>query len=654
MPERIGAFICECGPNIKDAIDIESLTAFALTLDSVVIAKPFSLLCSGEGGEFIRSEIAANKLTRVVIASCSPKEHEETFRNILAIAGLNPFLLQVVNIREQCAWTISDKYIATEKAKMMLAGGVRRVVLHEPLEVNEIDCNADVLVLGAGIAGITAALNLAGKNRKVYLVEKQPSIGGRAVRYEKVFPNMECGSCMIQPLLNEVMENENIRLFTYSEVVNVKGYLGNFVIQIKSYPRFVDISTCIGCGICSEACPVRTADEYSLGLRDRSAVYIPAQTAVPHIALIDRKKCLHFIKQHCKACIDACPFGSINLEDSEKIIEISVGAVVIATGFDLFDIKKAPQYGYGAVQDVFSSLEFEMLLNSGGNILTHDGRTLQSIALIHCVGSRNKKHNEYCSGICCMNLLKIASLLRKQLPDVQISDFYIDMCLPGKEYQAFFNEVRDKGRIDFVRLKAHDSLEITGEDNRISLKYQDEFNEYKRVFFDMVILGAALKPSKDSPMLAQLFDIKLDENGFFRQGHPVLSPVSVAREGIYTAGCARGPMNLASSVVDALAATGKISNRLVCGVKIRTEPLIAEVIYDNCSGCNICTGLCPYGAIDYDAAKKTVSINEVLCQGCGICVSACPSGAVKCRHYTDRQISAEIEGLLNPGICKKI
>ncbi len=650
MPETIGVFICECVSNIKDSIDIDDLISFALNLEDVAIAKPFNVLCSDEGKEFIKNGITENKLKRLVIAACSPKEHEATFKKIAAEAGLNPFLLQIINIREQCAWTTSNKHLATKKAERMLSSGIKRVHFHEPLEAYESDCNTDVLVIGAGIAGISTAISLAKKNRQVYLVEKQPVIGGKAAYYEKVFPSMECCSCMIQPLLNEVLENENIHLFTCSKVESVKGYFGNFNIRIKSFPRFVNPSTCIGCGRCSDVCPVIVKDEYSEGIGARNAIYIPTLTAVPHKASIDKKNCLHFSEQLCNACVDTCHFGSINFEDSEKIIEVNVGAVVIATGFELFDLKNAMQYGYGAIENIFSSLEVEILLNStvpsGRIVLIKDGSQAKDIALIHCAGSRDKKHIEYCSGICCMNLLKIGHLLRKQLPHACISDFYIDLCLPGKEYQAFFNNIKENDRIDFIRIKNHDSLVISKENNRISLKYQDIVGEYRTAFFDIVILAPALKPSKDTLRLARLFDITLDRNGFFNEGYPILSPVSAAREGIYIAGCARSPMAMASAVVDALAVSGRISSTLIHGKKLKIEPLIAEISNDLCSDCKICTGLCPYGAIDYNSSTKTPSVNKVLCQGCGICASSCPSGAIICRHYTDRQINAEITGLL--------
>jgi len=412
--EKIGVFICECGPNIKNAIDIDEMITSVGKKENIVLVKAFGLLCSDEGKGLIKRDIEDCGLTRVVIAACSPKEHETTFRRVLIEAGLNPYLLQIANIREQCAWVVKDKNLATRKARSIVEAAIKRVVHHEPLEKREIECQSDVLIVGAGITGISAALSLAQKNRKVYLVEREPCIGGKVALYQEVFPNLECASCMLAPKLDEVLHNENIELLTCSEVTEALGFYGNFIFNVEEKARFVDIKTCVGCGACFEVCPVKVKNEYNEGLDERKAIYIPYAGALPNAPVIDREHCLHFIGHKCDACQKVCPFSSINLNETDKKYEIKAGAAILATGFDQFDLKGLEMYGYGKIDNVYTGLEFERLLNSGGptagKILLKNGSSPEKIALVHCAGSRTEKYNEYCSDVCCTYLLKFAHL----------------------------------------------------------------------------------------------------------------------------------------------------------------------------------------------------------------------------------------------------
>ncbi|MGB9716022.1 MAG: 4Fe-4S binding protein [Thermodesulfovibrionales bacterium] len=674
MERRIGVFICECGPNIKDAIDINEIERFIRSLDNVVLTRTFNLFCSEDGRKIIKEDIKKHHLTHIVIAGCSPKEHEITFRKVLTESGINPFLLQIANIREQCAWVIKDKTLATQKAKAIINSAIRRVRFHEPLEIKEIKCNPDVLVVGAGIAGISSALTLSQKNRKVYLVERLPYIGGKLTKYEKVFPDIECTSCMLDPLLDRVLHNENIELLTLSEVREVLGYYGNFSVKVRSKARFVDEKTCIGCGACSEVCPVNVINEHNEGLDFRKAIYIPYAGALPHIALIDEGHCLHLQGKECSACQDACPFGSINFEDTDQDREFNVGSIVIATGFEMFNPERVIQYGYGRIEDVYTSIEFERLLNSdgptGGKILLKKGKPPQRIAIIHCVGSRNRKYHEYCSGICCMYSLKFSYQIKEQLPDTSITEFYSDLCLPKKESQKFFNKVAEKKGITFIQLKDLDSIKVVKKKGRIFIQYKDNKGMKRESPFDLVVLSVAIEPNKDAKEVAKIFGISQDENGFFIEEQRHLSPVSTSTGGIFVAGCARSPMDIQSAVADGQASAGNILSRLIPGERLGLEPMVAEVDEDLCSGCKTCISLCPYKAITYktplispltkggergvesptkEGKKKVlplIKINELLCRGCGLCVASCPSGAIKARHFTDEQIMEEIRGLL--------
>lgn len=650
MTERIGVYICECGPNIKDATDLDDIVDFAHGLDNVVLARTFRLLCSDEGKEFLKKEIKEQNLTRVVIAACSPKEHEIDFKKVLKEAGLNPFLLQIANIREQCAWVIKDKSLATEKAKVTLKAAVKRVLKHEQLETKEMECQTDVLVIGAGITGISAALTLAQKGRKVYLVEKSPCLGGKVTRYEEVFPNMECAPCMLDPLLDEVLHDEHIELLTLSEVQEVLGSYGNFIVKVKTKARFIDPKTCIGCGACFEVCPVNVKNEYNEGLNERKAIYIPYAGSLPNVAVIDKEHCLNFRGKDCSACQQACPFACINYDETDQVKELQVGAIVLATGFDLFDLKKVPQYGHGKIENIYTSLEFERLLSStgptGGNILLKNGQPPKKIALIHCVGSRSKKYNEYCSEVCCLYLLKFAHLAKKKLPEVSVVDIYSDFCLPGKSSQGFFNKVAEEKGIENLYVKDLDSIRVMKENGGIVIKYVDGDGQSKGFTCDMVVLAPSLEGSRDAKDLARVFDILQDQTGFFIEEHPMIKPVSTTTEGIFIAGCAQGSKDIPTSVAQGQSAAGRILSRLVPGEKLVLETMIAVVDEELCSGCKTCVGICSYNAINYDSKKKQAVVNEVLCRGCGTCVASCPSGALKGRHSTDEQISVEITGLL--------
>ncbi len=650
MPEKIGVYVCECGPNIKAAIDLQAVVAHAQGLRHVQRVLPVSLICSAEGKSTVINDISEHGLTRVVFAGCSPKEHEHTFRKLMENAGLNAFMMQVANIREQCAWIVPDKDQATQKAKQIVTAAVERVVYHEPLKTREIECRPDVLVIGAGVSGVSAARCLAQENRRVYLVERLPCIGGKVALYEGLFPDMACASCVIESELDAVLHSENIEMLTLGEVADVQGYYGNFVVRIRKKARFVDEAACIGCGACLDVCPVGVRNEYNENLDTRKAVYIPYPGSLPNLAVIDSEACLRWQGGTCNACRDACPFGAIDYGAADETIEIRVGAVVIATGLDTFDPWTAIPGITKPTDNIVTGTAFERMVNStgptGGNIVLQDGTPPGKIAIVHCVGSRSERFNAYCSGICCQYALKHAHQARQQLPRASIAALYADICLPGLEAQRFFNHVSREDNIRFIHTARPGEVRISRNAGQLVITCQDVKGRPKNIAADLVILETALENAKGSQELADIFDIARDRDGFFEKSDAITSPVATLRKGIYIVGCAQGPKDIPASVAQGQAAAGRVLQELIPGKKLALEPMIAKVDDEICSGCLTCKSLCNFKAISCEEIGMPVSVNRALCRGCGVCAAACPSGAMTAMHFTKHAINAEIKGLL--------
>jgi len=675
MLSKVGVYICRCGTNISENIDIDELVQFSSHLENVAYVKDQALLCSEDGKNFLADDVAKEKPDRVVIVACTPKEHEKTFRNTLLRADFNPYLFQMVNIREQVAWVTADKSKATEKAESYIRAAVKRVTLQEPLEKKEIDCNTDVLVIGAGPAGIEAALLLARAGRKVYLVEKNSFVGGRVARYEEVFPKMECASCMLEPKMDDILHNENIELITSSEVEEVLGYLGNFVVKIKRKATCVDKEKCLGCGACYEPCPVSVRNEFDYHLSDRKAIHVPYTGALPNVPVIDQEHCLRFAKmnagvvkealdmglitqeefeefrkQDCTACKEACMFDAIQYDDQEKILERNVGSIILAVGFELFDPSVLPQFGYGKIPEVYTSLEFERILSqtgpTGGKLLMKNTKEPGSIAIIHCVGSRDRKHKEYCSSVCCLYALKFAHFIEKHAPGVKIYDLYADWCVPGKDNQAFLDSLKGNENIKFIHTNLPMNVAVKQGKDTLSLSCIDVSGKENSFAADMVVLCPAITPARDTSQLSEMLLVTRGKDGFFAEGHTKLAPVSTNIEGIFIAGCCQGPKDIQSSIAQGAAAAGQVLSALVPGRKLELDVITAEADESTCAGCMTCIGLCPYKAIMFDKEKKIAVVNTVLCKGCGTCVAACPSGCLKGIHFTTEQIFAEIEEVL--------
>ena len=653
---RVGVYVCHCGSNIAGMVDVEAVRDWAavnLKDRGVAIARDYKFMCSSLGQELIEKDIKERGINRVVVAACSPHLHEKTFRTACANAGLNPYLCELVSVREQDSWVHTDHEAATEKAKAIISGGVERVRHHEELEPMRVPIHPASLVVGGGIAGISAALELANAGYPVYLVERTPSIGGHMAQFDKTFPTLDCSACILTPRMVEAGTHPNITLLTYSEVEAVKGYVGNFTVTIRRKARQVDEETCTGCGVCWEKCPVNVIDtEFEAGIGYRKAVYVPFAQAVPKYPVIDKETCTYYLKGTCRACEKFCPPQSIRFDQEDEILSVEVGNIVIATGYQLFDSRRIPQYGYGRLPNVFTSMEFERLSNAagptGGHIVLRDGVTEpKTVGIVHCVGSRDRNYNAYCSSICCMQSLKFAHLV-KEHTGATVYNFYIDMRTPSKGYDEFYQRLMEEGTI-FIRGKVAEITEAAHtpeEEGKLIVQVEDTLaGAQVRIPLDMVVLSAGLEPQADAKEVAQLFGISCGFEGWMLERHPKLDPVATMTDGIFIAGCVQGPKDIPATVVQGAAASARILGRIQQG-EMELEPIRASVDEEKCSGCRICNNLCPFSAIVFHEDRMVTEINPALCQGCGTCVAACPAGAISGTGFSNEQILSQIEGLL--------
>ncbi len=654
--EKIGVYVCHCGTNIAGVVDVKEVTHWAkeqLGHRGVVLAKDDKFMCSSLGQELIQHDIEKEGLTRVVVAACSPHLHEKTFRTACERAGMNPFLCELTSIREQVSWVHTDKAVATEKSKAMISGAVERVRHHEELQPLRVPIDESTLIVGGGIAGIQAALEIANGGHPVYLIEREPSIGGHMAQFDKTFPTLDCAACILTPRMSEVGTHPNIHLMTWSEVEKVDGYVGNFAVTVRQKARYVNTVDCTGCGICVEKCPKKVIDsEFEVGIGYRKAVYTPFAQAVPKYPVVDYDNCIYFEKGTCKACEKFCPTNAIDFEQEDELITLNVGNIILATGYDLFDARRIPQYGYGRLANVFTSLEFERMANAAGPtegaLVMRDGRTVpESVGIIHCVGSRDRNYNEHCSAICCMQSLKFAHLVYERT-GATVYNFYIDIRTPGKDFDEFYQRVLEEGTF-FVRGKVAevtDAARLPGEEGKLIVQVEDTLAAMqRRIPVDMVILASGLEPRRDADSVAHQFGISCSSAGWFTEKHPKLDPVATMTEGVFIAGCVSGPKDIPASVAQGSAAAARVVSYIEQG-ELSLEPVRASVVAEMCSGCKICNDLCPFNAITFEEALNVTEINEALCQGCGTCVAACPAGAITGTGFSNEQVLAQIEGLL--------
>jgi heterodisulfide reductase subunit A len=655
---RTGVYICHCGFNIAGVVNVEEVAKYAATLPSVVISREYRYMCSDPGQDLIKNDIKELGINRVVVASCSPRMHEPTFRKAVEDGGLNPYLYEHANIREHASWVHDDKKLATNKAKDLVRAAVRRVYYHEPLVIKEAPLNPNVLVVGGGIAGMQAALDIANGQNKVYLVEKDPSIGGHMIQLDRTFPTLDCSECILTPKMSDVGHHPFIELLAYSEVEEVSGSIGNFKVKVRKKARHIDESKCIGCNVCEEKCPWKTDSEFEMGLAKRKAVYIPFAQAIPHLAVVDPELCAYIKSdgKKCGACIKFCEAQAITpetlLKQTDQIVEFDVGTIIVATGYDQFDPSVIPQYGYGKYDNVLTGLHFERMTcaagPTGGKVLLKDGREPERIAIVHCVGSRDQNYHEYCSRVCCMYGLKYAHLI-KELTNADIYEFYIDMRCFGEGYEEFYKRLSEEG-VNFIRgkvAKITDQPLTEEEKGKLIVVGEDTLlGRIVRVPVDMVILCSALEARSDAENVARLFNINRRADGFFLERHVKLDPVATPTDGIFIAGCCESPRDIPDTVAQAEATAAKALSLISKGT-ITLEAAISTVDETICHGCGRCEEICTFHAPKVTTKNGTLvsSINETLCKGCGACAVVCPTGAISIKHFTQDELLAQVAAL---------
>ena len=652
MSNKIGVFVCHCGINIASTVDIKELIKYANSLDGVVVSKEYKYMCSDVGANLIKDTIKKNKLEGVVIACCSPRMHEHTFRGVVESGGINAFNLEIANIREQCSWAHKDKNKATDKAKALVRGAVAKAKLLEPLETSKIKVTPNALVIGGGISGIQSALDLAEEGFKVYLVEKNPTIGGRMAQLDKTFPTLDCSGCILTPKMMEVANHPNIELLTYSEVVGIDGSIGNYVVKVKKKARYVDLDKCTGCGDCVEACRLKgkIISEFDEGIGKRSAIYIPFPQAVPLKCTIDKDTCLMLTRGKCgkgPLCVEACEADAIDFNQKDEEIELNVGSIIVATGYDVMDASRLYEYGYGRYDDVITSLQMERLINSsgptGGEILRpSNGEKPKSITYILCVGSRDENECTWCCRIGCMSALKHVYLLKEKLgEDVEINICYTDIRSYGKGYEEFYRKIRGM-KTNFFRGRPS---EVRGAGDHMTIDVFDTTtSKLFEISTELVVLVPALVPRADADELARILRISQSADGFLLEAHPKLRPMDTFTGGIFITGCCQGPKDIQDSVAQSSGAAARAAN-ILSKKELEAEPLISFVDEDLCSGCSTCISICPYTAIELikEDEKSHAKVNEALCMGCGACVVSCPSGAMQQKGFKDKQLKPMIE-----------
>lgn len=663
---KIGVFICHCGENIGATIDCEKVAAEAAKFDGVAFATDYKYMCSDPGQSLIRKAIEEQKLDGVVVAACSPRMHEPTFRRACSEAGLNPYLCEMANLREHCSWVHEKGEPTTAKAIDIVRGLVEKEKRNKPLKPIEVPITKKALVIGGGIAGIQAALDIANCGHQVILVEKEPSIGGHMSQLSETFPTLDCSQCILTPRMVEVAQHPNIKLYTYAELEHLDGFIGNFKATIRLKAKSVDEKICTGCGLCTTKCPQkRIPSEFNAGLGLRTAIYVPFPQAVPNKPVIDKKHCNYYKRGKCKICEKTCPTGAICFDKEDEFVTEDIGAVVVATGFNVLGTEFFPEYGYGRYKDVITGLQFERLASASGPTSGEirrpsDGTMPKKIVFIACAGSRDPaKGIHYCSKICCMYTAKHAMLYQHKVHGGESYVFYMDIRAAGKNYEEFVRRAIEDDGVNYVRGRV---ARVYEKDGKLIVKGVDTLMGAKPVEIeaDMVVLATAGVSNEGAEELAQRLHVSYDPYKFFAEAHPKLKPVETNTAGIYVAGACQAPRDIPETVSMASGAAAKVA-ALFSSDKLVREPLIAVVnrmappVYSTCVGCFMCQTACPYQAIEREEIKdrggnvvKTVArVNPGLCQGCGTCVAFCRSKSIDIQGYSNDQMYAEVMALLH-------
>jgi heterodisulfide reductase subunit A len=650
--KRIGVFVCWCGSNIAEIIDVERVVQAAKEYPGVVYATDYVYMCSEPGQKLIQDTIKDEKLDSVVIACCSPTLHEGTFRDLSRITGLNPYQCEIANIREQCSWVHKDKEKATNKAIRIIETMVEKANQNESLEPIKTPVTRRALVIGGGIAGIQAALDIADAGYEVILVEKAPSIGGHMIQLSETFPTLDCSQCILTPKMVQVSRHPKIKLMAYSEVQEISGYVGNFNVKIIKKPRYVIEDKCTLCGKCVDVCPVFAPAEFDRNLAARKAIYMPFPQAIPATYTIDTALCPGFLPIACGKCAEVCEPKAIDFDMQPEIVEEKVGAIVVATGYELYSPKNIGEYGNGNYEDVMDGLQFERLLSATGPTngeirRLSDNEVPKRVVFISCVGSRDpENHLPYCSKICCMYTAKHAMLYKHKVPDGEAIVFYIDVRAGGKGYEEFVTRAQEEDRVLYIRGKVS---KIFKNGNKLTVWGVDTLTgKQVEVACDMVVLAMAIIANDGIKDLAAKLKINTDEHGFLAEAHPKLRPVESLSTGIYLAGCAQAPRDIPETVAQASGAASKVTD-LFSEKELKHEPTVVTVDEDLCGGCGICIPLCPYTAREFETknGKRIAKVNEVLCEGCGSCVAACPTGAAQQRNLKDNQIFKMVDAIFS-------
>ena len=662
--QRIGVFICWCGSNIAATVDVKKVAEVIKNEPGVVYSENYQYMCSENGQQLIKQAIKEHNLTGIVIGACSPRMHEATFRKAAEAAGLNPYMVEVANIREHCSWIHKDMDEATEKAVILVRTAIAKVKLNAPLTAGESPVIKRALVIGGGIAGIQAALDIADAGFEVDIVEKNATIGGRMAQIDKTFPTLDCSACILTPKMVDCAQHEKIDILSYSEIEEVKGFVGNFNVKIRRKARYVDETKCTGCKICMEKCPSKKGlNEFNMNLNTRPAIYIPFAQAIPNVAVIDPTQCIKLKTGKCGICQKFCGVGAIDYTQKDTFIDRQYGAIVVATGFKPIDLDNFNEYGYHDNKDVITSLELERLMNAAGPtngvlLRPSDGEHPKVITFIQCVGSRDTSGcgKPYCSKICCMYTAKHAMLIREKYPDTEVHIFYIDVRTPGKNYDEFFRRAVEQYGVDYIKGMVG---KVYNENGKLMVQGSNLIdNEQITIESDLVVLAAAIEPEPSVRKIATLLTTSIDTNNFLTESHAKLRPVESPTAGVYLAGVCQGPKDIPETVSQASACAAKVIGLLVKD-KLKTNACVATPDEMMCNGCSQCANVCAYGAITYvdkefrlgggkTEIRRVASVNPAVCQGCGACTVTCPSGAMDLKGFSSKQIMSEVEA-----ICKK-